>query len=114
MSLSTERLGTIIQREIVHIINDIIKNSLVGFYTITETRVTKDLSFCTVYYTILSDDEETIKIAFELLEKHKKEIRMKLASKIRKARRIPDLIFKYDEALAYGNKIDNLLREIKK
>jgi len=114
MSLTTERLGTIIQREIVHIINDIIKNGLVGYYTITETRVTKDLSFATIYYTILSDDKEVIEIAADLLEKHKKEIRMKLATKIRKVRRVPDLVFKYDEALAYGNKIDSLLKELKK
>lgn len=114
MSLSTERLGTIILRELVHIVNEEIKNDLVGYYTLTETRVTKDLSFCTVYYTILSDDKEVIEMANNLLEKNKKSIRMKLASKIRKARKIPELIFKYDEALAYGNHIDNLLKEIKK
>jgi ribosome-binding factor A len=38
---------------------------------------------------------------------------MELAKKIRNVRKIPELVFKYDEALAYGNHIDQLLKTIK-
>ena len=38
---------------------------------------------------------------------------MELAKKIKNIRKIPELVFSYDEALAYGNHIDKLLKEIK-
>ncbi len=114
MSITTDRLASLILRELVHIINGVVKNTQVGYITITETKVTKDLSFCTVYYTILNEDKAVIEKAKELLEVHKKEIRMKLAEKVNNIRKIPDLIFKFDEALAYGNHIEKLLKEIKK
>ena len=40
-------------------------------------------------------------------------LRSELAKKL-KARKMPELIFKYDEALAYGNHIENILAEIHK
>lgn len=113
-TITIDRLSSLIHRELVTIINDVVKNEHVGFITLTETRVTKDLSFCTAYYTILKNDELTLEKAQSLLDENKKTIRMRLASKIRKVRKIPDLVFKYDEALAYGNHIDDLLRKINK
>lgn len=113
MSITTDRLGSLIYRELVHIVNDVVKNSQIGYITLTEAKVTKDISFCTVYYTILRDEKEMIEKAQQILDENKKEIRMRLAEKIRNIRKIPDLIFKYDEALAYGNHINKLLEEIK-
>lgn len=114
MSIITDRLASRIFRELVHIVNDVIKNNQIGYITLTEARVTKDISYCTIYYTIIKDDETSKLKAQELLDLNKKEIRMKLAEKIRDIRKIPDLIFKFDEALAYGNHINKLLQEIKK
>lgn len=111
--VSAERLGSLIQREIALIINEQINDLQVGYVNITEVRVTKDHSFATVYYTILSDEPEILEKAEKLLTKHKGAIRMKLADKIRSTRRIPELIFKFDEALAYGNKIEAILDELK-
>lgn|SRR5690606_1729666 len=113
MSITTDRLQSRIFRELVHIVNNIVKNPNIGYITLTETKVTKDLSFCKVYYTILKDDEASLNKVAELLETNKKEIRMKLAEKIRDIRKIPDLVFEYDKALAYGNHIAKLLNEIK-
>jgi|SRR5690554_5394491 len=114
MSISVDRLSSRILRELVKIVNDVIKNKQVGYLTLTEAKVTNDLSFCKVYYTILDDSEETKDLAMKCFEKHKKEIRMKLAEKIKNIRKIPDLIFVFDEALAYGNKIDKILSELNK
>ncbi|CDR31188.1 Ribosome-binding factor A [Acholeplasma oculi] len=114
MSITTDRLASRILREIVHIINDVVRNTQVGYITITETKVTRDLSFATIYYTIIHDDEALRVRCQELLESSKKEIRMRLAERIDNIRKIPDLIFKFDEALAYGNHIHKLLSEINK
>lgn len=113
MSITTERLSSLIQRELAPIVNDVIKNDTVGYINLTEVRVTKDLKAAKVYYTILSDDEKTLEIAKNELEKFNGTIRMNLAKQIKNVRRIPELSFVYDEALAYGNHIDKLLKEIK-
>lgn len=112
MSITIERLASLIQRELAPIVNEIVTNRKVGYINLTEVRVTKDKSLATIYFTILSDDEATIGLANEELEKRNATIRMTLAQKIKNIRRMPTLEFKYDEALAYGNKIDKLLKTI--
>ena len=114
MSITIERLASLIQRELAIIVNEVIKNGKIGYINLTEVKVTNDLSFATVYYTILSDDKDIIKLADEIIEEKKAHIRMELAKKIRNVRKIPNLVFKYDEALAYGNHIDGLLKSINK
>lgn len=114
MSINVDRLASRIFRELVHIVNDVIKNTQIGYITLTETKVTKDKSYCYVYYTIIDDSVEAKKKVQDLLDAGKKEIRMKLASKVNDIRKIPDLVFKYDEALAYGNHINKLLSDINK
>lgn len=113
MSISIERLASLIQRELANIVNQEVRRKDIGYINLTEVKVTKDLSYATVFYTILSDDKKLLQIAQEALEKTQGQIRHKLASKIRNVRKIPELIFKYDEALAYGNHIDQLLKTIK-
>lgn len=113
MSISIERLSSLIQRELANIVNETVKNDTVGYINLTEVRVTKDLSYATVFYTVLSDNPEVIEKAQGLLDKFQAKIRMRLAEKIRNIRKIPELLFKYDEALAYGNHIDKLLKTIK-
>jgi ribosome-binding factor A len=113
MSITTERLASLIQRELASIVNLEVKDKSFGYINLTEVKVTKDLSFATVYYTILSDDPKVIERAKEAIEQSKVTIRMELAKKIKNIRKIPELIFKYDEALAYGNHIDKILKTIK-
>ncbi|MCD4826892.1 MAG: 30S ribosome-binding factor RbfA [Acholeplasmataceae bacterium] len=113
MSITTERLASLIQRELAQIVNSEVKDKSFGYINLTEVKVTKDMSYATIYYTILSDEAEVLEKAKKSIEDSKVTIRMELAKKIRNIRKIPDLIFKYDEALAYGNHIDKILKTIK-
>ncbi|VEU80505.1 30S ribosome-binding factor RbfA [Haploplasma axanthum] len=113
MSITVERLGSLIQRELAPIVNTVIQDSKIGYINLTEVKVSKDLSFAKVYYTILSDDEKTLNYAKKTLDEKNATIRMELARKIRNVRKIPEIIFAYDEALAYGNHIDQILKTIK-
>ncbi|MDC9032039.1 30S ribosome-binding factor RbfA [Columbia Basin potato purple top phytoplasma] len=109
-----KRRANVIHKLLVDIINDVIKNDSLGYISLTGVDLSNDLSFCNVFYTILNDKSEFLDLAQKLLEENKKEIRLKLASQIRDIKKIPDLIFKYDESLTYGKKIDKLLDNIKK
>jgi ribosome-binding factor A len=113
MSITTERLASLIQRELAAIVNKEVKDKSFGYINLTEVKVTKDISYATIYYSILSDDPKVLEKAKLALEEAKVTIRMELAKKIKNIRKIPDLIFKYDEALAYGNHIDKILKSIK-
>ncbi len=113
MSVTTDRLASLIQRELASIVNLAVKDKSFGYINLTEVKVTKDTSFATIYYTILSDEPKIIEKAHLAIEESKILIRMELAKKIKNIRKIPDLIFKYDEALAYGNHIDQILKTIK-
>jgi ribosome-binding factor A len=111
-SISIERLNSLFLRELAVIINRENKSDVVSYYNLTEVRITRDLSFATVFYTILNDDPEIIKVAQANLDKINKQVRKELASKVNNLRKMPELVFKYDEALAYGNKIDKILKSI--
>ncbi|HHT39796.1 MAG: 30S ribosome-binding factor RbfA [Acholeplasmatales bacterium] len=113
-NLSVERLQSLFLRELAIIVNKDRKIENQPYFNITEVKITRDKSDATVYYTILSDLEEDIKKAEEILTEITKQVRVELAKKVNHLRRMPTLSFKYDDALAYGNKIENILQEINK
>ncbi|CAM11943.1 Ribosome-binding factor A [Candidatus Phytoplasma australiense] len=110
---TAERMASAIKKELV-LINTIIQDEQIGYINLTDVQVTKDLSFANVYYTILSDSPDILKLASNAIEENKVVIRMELAKKIKNFRKIPDLIFKYDKSLSYGRHIENILKDIKK
>ncbi|MBT1576628.1 30S ribosome-binding factor RbfA ['Elaeagnus angustifolia' witches'-broom phytoplasma] len=113
MVTTAERLSSLIQKELV-LINDVIQDKQIGYINLTDVKVTKDLSFANVYYTILSDDPTVLKLTEETIEQNKVVIRLELAKKIKNFRKIPDLVFKYDKSLSYGRRIENILKDINK
>jgi ribosome-binding factor A len=113
MSITAQRLATLVQRELAVIISNTIRDEKVGYINLTEVKVTRDLSHAKIYYSILSDDKDLINLAGQLLETNKPILRSELAKKLKNLRRQPDLVFEYDTALAYGNYIDKLIKQTK-
>lgn len=107
--LTIKRLESLALRELSLILQNNAKNKKLGFITITEVRITNDLSYMDVFYSVLKDDEKDT-IA-EALKESKGYLRSELAKKL-KARKMPELVFKYDEALAYGNKINSIIQKL--
>ncbi|MBQ9900118.1 MAG: 30S ribosome-binding factor RbfA [Acholeplasmatales bacterium] len=110
MSLSIKRLESTALRELSIILNREAKNELLKHVTITEVRITNDLSYMTVFYTFYSGKNEDYQAA---LADSNSYLRTALAKKLN-ARKMPELIFKLDESLSYGNHIDELLYEYHK
>lgn len=105
-----QRLETTIQRALTQIYRREVKDDSIGFLTITECRLTNDFSYLTIYYTILGAENKT-NAAQKALERSKKFVRSRLAQHV-KMRKSPQLIFKYDESLNYGNKITEGLKTV--
>ena len=104
------RLESTIQRTLTEIFSREVKDKSIGFITITEVRLTKDLSYLTVYYTILGQDTKK-DAAKKALDRSKAFIRTTLAHRVN-MRKSPNLIFKYDESLDYGNRIEQGLKKL--
>ena len=87
-----------------------VKDKSIGFITITEVRLTKDLSYLTVFYSILGQDAKK-DAAKKALERSKAFIITTVAHRVN-MRKSPNIIFKYDESLEYGNRIEQGLKKV--
>ncbi|OEG00444.1 ribosome-binding factor A [Vulcanibacillus modesticaldus] len=105
------RVGEQIKKEISQLIQYELKDPRVGFVTVTGVEVTGDLSQAIIYVSIMGSEEE-VKDSQMALEKAKGFLRTEIGKRIR-LRHTPELIFKIDESIAYGSKIEKLLKEIK-
>ena len=105
MGVSLQRLESNALRELSLILRQDAKNKHLSSVTVTEVRITNDLSFMTIYYTFYQGKEENYQKA---LEDCKGYLRSQLAKKL-KARKMPELIFKRDTSLDYGNHINDLI-----
>lgn len=111
MSVKIERINSTMIKEISYILATEIKDENIKFVTVTDCKVTNDLSFAKVYITVLDDDklEETL----HSLDKAKGFIRRKLSECI-DIRHIPELQFVYDESIKNGQKIEEIINHIHK
>jgi ribosome-binding factor A len=107
---NVDRLETLIQRELSLILQREVKDQ-VGFITITGIKVTNELSFIFAYYTVFGTKEDLVKTQ-ESLDRAKGFIKNQLATRV-KMRKVPELVFKFDESYAKGLKIDSILKDIK-
>ena len=105
----TRRVGEQIQREIAQLIQQEIKDPRIGLVTISAVKVSRDMSHATIYFTVLDEShplEETLKV----LEGASGFLRHELAKRM-SLRIMPQLHFKYDESIAYGNELSALINE---
>ncbi|WP_144474913.1 30S ribosome-binding factor RbfA [Cytobacillus oceanisediminis] len=112
MGHRVNRVGEQMKKELGDIISRKIKDPRVGFVTVTDVQVTGDLQQAKVYISVLGDEqqrEDTLKG----LAKAKGFIRTEIGQRIR-LRKTPELIFEFDETMAYGNRINSLIHELQR
>ncbi len=80
--------------------------------TVTEVKLSPDLYYATVYVSVLDESEEVRAKVLEGLAAASGHIRRVLGSELR-FRAAPELRFFLDESIAYGAKIEGLLRDIR-
>lgn len=110
MSIKSERISDSLIEQISYILATEVKNKDIKFVTITDVKVTNDLGFAKVYFTVLDEDkkEETLKA----LKSASGFIRHELRDRV-DIRQIPELSFIYDESIEYGKRIEEKLKGIK-
>ncbi|MDZ7719532.1 MAG: 30S ribosome-binding factor RbfA [Balneolaceae bacterium] len=110
MSIRTERLSSVIQKDIGKILQQDYQPTGT-FITVTQVRMTQDLSIAKIYLSVFSPDRD-VKAIYEAIDDAQDEIRYQLASKIRnQVRRIPELLFYEDDTAEYVNKMERLFKK---
>lgn len=106
------RIGEQMKKELSQIIQREIKDPRIGFVTVTGVEVTGDLQQAKVFISVMGNEEQR-ENSIAALQKAKGFIRSEVGRRIQ-LRHTPDLIFKIDESIEYGSKIESLLKDIKK
>ena len=105
------RVSSQMQKELSLILQRDIDDSRLGFITINEVVVTKDLAVAKVYVTVLNVDEQGKRDNVKWLNELAPMIRHQLAKRMR-LRHISELRFYYDDSFDKGMRVAELLSEV--
>ncbi len=104
-----ERIASDLIKYLSNILLTETRDELLKTITLTDAKVSKDLSIAKVYFTSLSEMDH------KEIEKEMKEaapyLRGKLA-KVLEVRNIPELDFIYDETIEYASRIEKIIEDI--
>jgi ribosome-binding factor A len=107
------RVSSQMQKELSLILQRDIDDPRLGFVTINEVEVTKDLAVAKVYVTVLNVDEQGKKANVKRLNELAPVIRHQLAKRMR-LRHISELRFYYDDSFDTGMRVAELLSDTDK
>jgi len=96
-----------IRRDLSEIIRDELKDPRLGFLSLTEVRLTRDLSQAIVFCSILEADKQ--QQTMETLTRASGFLRSRLAERMR-ARSVPAIKFIHDDSLQKGAEMDALIQ----
>ena len=106
------RVNEELKREISNIINYEVKNSNVtGLISVTKVKTSPDLKYARVSVSVINS--KNVKQTLAGLKAASGFIRSRVAEKIN-LRITPELVFEFDDSMVYGERIDNILKEIMK
>ena len=108
MADRTQRIQSIIGKNISEIIQFELKNPRIGFCTVSEVWVSSDFSYARVYVTFLG--VKYPKQNLEELNKTRGYVRSSLAKKI-DIRKTPEITFYLDETYEKMNHLDEVLKK---
>lgn len=114
MSIRTQRVARLFQREIAVILGSEFADQLHPMVTVTNVRVTADLSIAYVYVSVMGDSASQRKALVSKLSDLTPRIRKSLGQAIRhQVKSIPELRFFLDESLEHASRMDALFGKIK-
>ena len=114
MSIRTERVAALVQREIADLLNTDFAEQVQPLVTVTNARVTPDLSIAYVYVSIYGDTHVQRTDALQHLRTLIPELRQALAGRVRhQLRSVPELKLFLDESLQHAQKMEDLFERIR-
>lgn len=111
MTTRQERVNELLKTEISDIIRRAIKDPRLGFVTITDVEVSKDLRHAKVFVSVFGD-EQAKKESIAVLQSASGYIRGEFGRRVH-MKIIPEITFKIDTAVEHGARIFELLQQVK-
>ena len=106
----SERVSSQMQKELAFILQRDISDPRIGFVTVNEVVVSKDLAIAKIYITILKGDKKEKEESVKALNELAPVIRHQVAKRMR-LRHISDFRFFYDHSFDTGVRIAELLKD---
>lgn len=102
----SERVAGQIRRDLARLIQQEIKDPAVGFVSLSDVEVTRDLAHAKVYITVF--DPEKAVDSLQALRRAATFLRRRLGQELR-LRHVPELHFLHDDSVEQGSHIDQLI-----
>jgi ribosome-binding factor A len=106
-----DRVNQLVREEISHLLQRELKDPRLGFVTVTEVAVSKDLRSGKVYVSVLGTDEQW-ESSLQALQSARGFIRNWLAPRLR-MRAVPELTFLPDRSMAHAARIQTVLARLR-
>lgn len=106
----SSRVASQMQKELAIIMQQGIKDPRIGFITVNEVELSKDLSSAKVYVTVLGSDEQGRVKNLSYLNEAVPYIRSEIGKRMR-LRCVPYLKFLYDQSFENGMRVTELLMD---
>jgi len=111
VSWRNQRVADQIRSELTSIIQREVKDPRVGLATVSEVRLSGDLSHALIRVSVLGDDEPARAGTIDALRHALGFIRRRLAGRIR-LRRVPELVLELDRGAEHSQHISDLLESL--
>ena len=106
-----DRVSSQMQKELSYVLQREIEDKRLGFITINDVVLSKDLAVAKIYVTVLNADDDSKKRSVSLLNELSPVIRHQLAKRMR-LRHISELHFYYDDSFDTGMRVAELLSDV--
>lgn len=107
----TRRIAQQLQQELAVILQRDMKDPRVGFVTVNDVDVSRDLSYAKVYVTFFEEDRAIVDEKIAALTAAAPYVRTLVAGRM-KLRVMPELRFIYDSSLVEGMRMSNLVSQV--
>ena len=105
-----DRIDEELKKEISYVIDQKLKNpNITGIISVTKVKTSKDLRTAKVFISLLGSKSK--KNTLEGIKNSSGFIRSEIAQKVN-LRYTPELTFIVDDSMEYGDRIENILKEI--
>ena len=102
----SERVAGQLRRDLARLIQQEVKDPEVGFVSLSDVEVTRDLSHAKVFITVF--EPEKAKESLKALRRASTFLRLRLSQELR-LRHVPELHFVHDDSVERGSHIDELI-----
>jgi ribosome-binding factor A len=104
----SERVAGQMRRDLARLIQQEVKDPAVGFVSLSDVEVTRDLAHAKVFITVFEPDKA--KESLQALRRAASFLRRRLGQELR-LRHVPELHFVHDDSVEKGSHIDDLIEK---